>query len=371
MSVVGGHTRDAEFMSHAIALARDMEGLTRPNPPVGAILVDAQGTILGEGAHQKAGTPHAEIHAIRDAERRGAALDNATLYVTLEPCSTHGRTPPCTDAILKTGIRRVVIGATDPNPAHSGRGIHILQQAGISVTTDVCVEDAQELIAPFRTYILEERPFFTLKLGTSLDGRIADRDYHSRWITGAEARTVVQALRRKADAIMVGAGTVRHDNPSLWPRPDEGRMPYRIIVAQQGGLPLDAQVFTDEHLTQTIVAAPDGWKPDIKNILINRGIMVLALPEMNFWRELAGQLRGMGLLRVFCEGGGRLAESLVKAGLVDEVHWFFSPKLLGGPVGAMGGSGWTLPEAPSFKLKQLAQCGADIHAHFLPGVASD
>ncbi|MCX7007498.1 MAG: bifunctional diaminohydroxyphosphoribosylaminopyrimidine deaminase/5-amino-6-(5-phosphoribosylamino)uracil reductase RibD, partial [Kiritimatiellaeota bacterium] len=197
------------------------------------------------------GGPHAEIVALFDAGKR---TRGATLYVTLEPCSTWGRTPPCTAAILAADIARVVVGATDPSPKHAGRGLAWLRRKGVQVTTGVCRVEAEELIAPFAKHQLTGRPFVTLKLAQTLDGRIADSLGASRWITSSASRERVQALRRRADVIMVGGETVRADDPSLWPRPDEGRCPMRVIVTASGRLPPCAQVLSDAHAGCTLVA---------------------------------------------------------------------------------------------------------------------
>ena len=350
------------WMRHALTLARRAEGMTRPNPPVGAVLIK-NGHNIGQGWHKKAGGPHAEVFALRQA---GDDARGATLYVTLEPCSTTGRTPPCSDAIIRAGISRVVVGTVDPNPKHAGRGLRQLRKAGIRVDLGACAEEARDLIAPFACHITQHRPFITLKLGLSLDGRIADHTHSSRWITGPDARNEVQALRCAADAIWVGAGTVRHDNPSLWPRPDLKRNPWRIITAQQGPLPLPAQVFTDEHAARTLVAAHEGWQPSCAHRLRQRGISVLELPKKNFLTSLASHLGTMGLLHILCEGGGILAGELLNASLVDQLCIFLSPKLIGGPVGATGATQWLLAHAPTFAWKEIRPVGQDVFLRLLP-----
>jgi len=355
---------ETEWMQAALRLARRGEGLTRPNPPVGAILVK-NGRKIGQGWHKKAGGPHAEILALRQA---GSAARNATLYVTLEPCSTTGRTPPCTRAILRAGLSRVVVAMVDPNPRHAGRGLRQLRRGGVRVDLGACAAEARDLLAPFACHILKQRPFFTLKLGLSLDGRIADSNHSSRWITGPEARDVVQAMRRASDAILVGAGTVRHDNPSLWPRPDKQRNPWRIVVARQNPLPTQSTVFTDEHATRTLVAAPKGWAPSCAQQLRKQGVTVLELPSRRFLPALALALGKLGILHIFCEGGGGLAGSLLKAGLVDELRLFLSPMLIGGSVGATGSTSWRLPQAPRFSIRESRQVGKDILLRMTPDI---
>jgi len=353
---------DLKWMRQALALARRGEGLTRPNPPVGAIVVK-HGQKIGRGWHKQAGGPHAEIFALRQA---GAAARGATLYVTLEPCSTFGRTPPCTTAIVRAGVARVVVGTLDPNPQNGRKGVRALRHAGVQAESGVCAPEAAELIAPFACRLHRRRPFVALKLGLSVDGRIADFAHASRWITGPAARAEVQAMRRAADAILVGAGTVRRDNPSLWPRPDKGRAPWRVVAVRRGPLPLAAQVFTDAHAARTIVAAPKGWQPALARKLRRQGVAVWTLPPKRLLSALAAELGKLGILRVLCEGGGILAGELIRARLVDELNVFFSPVCVGGPVGAMGQTRWRLAEAPRFACREIRSIGADVFVRLVP-----
>jgi len=358
---------DLQWMQQALALARRAEGLTRPNPPVGAILIK-DGKKIAQGWHKKAGGPHAEVLALRQARK---AACGATLYVTLEPCSTTGRTPPCTQAIIRAKIARVVVAIVDPNPQHAGRGLRQLRKAGLTVDLGACAEAARDLIAPFACHILKQRPFFTLKLGLSLDGRLADFTHSSRWITGPEAREVVQAMRRASDAILVGAGTVRHDNPSLWPRPDKQRNPWRVVLANMAPLPTQAQIFTDAHVSRTIVAAPKGWAPACARTLRKQGVTVLELPRTRVLSAMAEELGKLGILRVLCEGGGILAGHLLKENLVDEFCVFLSPMLIGGPVGATGDTAWRLPQAPRFTVKETRPIGKDLFLRLVPDNEED
>lgn len=319
------------FMQRALALARRGEGLTRPNPPVGAVLVQ-NGNIIAEGFHKKAGDDHAERVCLKKSPI--SDLQSSILYVTLEPCSTQGRTPPCTDLILARGIRTVVIAAKDPNPAHAGRGIRILRRAGVKVITGVCRTEAERLIAPFAKRILTGMPYVTLKLASTVDGRIADATGQSKWITGSQARTRVQALRRSADAVLVGAGTVRADDPSLLPRPSRGRKPFRVIVGST--IPENSRVLCDEAAEQTLV-----MNAPLKKVL----------------KELGKR----GIMHVLCEGGGELAGSLVRAGLVDEYALFIAPSLLGGDGFPMfGKKGWPLAKMPLLRFQTLETVGKDV-----------
>lgn len=327
-------SNDPRWMRTAISLAAMGVGLTRPNPPVGAVVVRG-GKIVGRGYHHKAGEPHAEIHALRNA---GARARGATLYVTLEPCSTQGRTPPCTDAIVASGIKRVVYGCTDPNPKHVGRAAIILKRAGIDVEQGVLAPACEALIRPFAMRMRKSRPYVTLKLACTLDGKIADARGQSKWITGPSARSAVQSLRRSADAIMIGAGTLRADNPSLLPRPDRGRTPFRVIIKGTKSLPSSSAVFTDAAASQTVVYEA---KTGLGRILCD--------------------LARRDVMHVVCEGGGILAEELLRADLVDELWLFYAPKIVGERGRAsFAGKGWLLAAAPRFSLKQVKRYGDDV-----------
>jgi diaminohydroxyphosphoribosylaminopyrimidine deaminase/5-amino-6-(5-phosphoribosylamino)uracil reductase len=321
---------DIKYMMRAIELARQGEGLTRPNPPVGAVLVQ-NGEIIAEGWHNEAGGPHAEVACLQTANGN---LKSAILYVTLEPCSTHGRTPPCTDLILEKGIGRVVVSVEDLNPKHAGRGLEILKAAGVEVVTGVCEKSGSELIAPFEKFITTGMPYVTLKLASTLDGKISDRNGDSKWITGPAAREVVQAMRRRSDAIMVGAATVRADDPSLLPRPADGRTPWRVVIGKN--IPLDSKILTDEAAEQTLLRA--GSLTEILKELAERDVM-----------------------HVLCEGGGNLAAGLVEAGLVDEFVFFVAPKLMGADgfpnFGKIGG---LISDVLNLKFQSVEQVGEDL-----------
>jgi diaminohydroxyphosphoribosylaminopyrimidine deaminase/5-amino-6-(5-phosphoribosylamino)uracil reductase len=322
---------DEKYMKRAIELAKRGEGLTRPNPPVGAVLV-LEDHIIAEGWHEKAGDPHAEVNCLQSAI---GDLQSAILYVTLEPCSTQGQTPPCTDLILEKGIGRVVVSVKDLNPKHAGRGLEMLKEAGIEVVSGICEAAGRELIAPFKKFITTGMPYVTLKMASTLDGRIADHDGNSKWITGAEARERVQEMRRRADAIMVGAGTVRADDPSLLPRPDEGRRPYRVIIGDH--VPGTAKVLNDEASEQT---------------LIYNGNLAATM------RDLAEE---HGVMHVLCEGGGTLAASLVAEGLVDEFAFFIAPKLMGSDgLPSFNTSGGLLADMTNLTFQTIERVGNDI-----------
>lgn len=348
-------------MKEALVLARKGEGRTHPNPPVGAILVKDNRKI-GEGYHRKAGTDHAEIIALKKA---GHSAKGATLYVTLEPCSTKGKTPPCTDAIIKAGVSKVVVSARDPNQRNSGHGARILRQAGISVKEGVCSEEGLELIAPFAKWVTEKRPFVTLKIAMTLDGRIADFNGKSRWITCPESRKLVQDLRNRADAVMVGGRTAILDNPSLLcPGRRDGSL-LRIIVDSSGKLPYTAKVLNDKCSSSTIVATTGNCPKTRIRKYESKGARVISLPTTRggvSLPRLMDKLAKMGIMHIVCEGGGDLAYSLIKAGLTDEYMFFIAAKLLGGrkSVPSIGGIGWAISSAPSLKFVEYRYVGEDI-----------
>lgn len=354
-------------MARALALARQGEGLTRPNPPVGAIVVRGS-RVVGRGYHHAAGRLHAEALALRSA---GAQARGATLYVTLEPCCTTGRTSPCVQAILRSGVRRVVVGTRDPNPRHCGRGLRLLRRKGIRVIENVGAAEALALIAPFARWITSGRPFVTLKLGMAVDGKIADGWRRSRWITGPEARREVQGLRRSADAILVGAGTVLADDPALLPRPAKGRRPFRVILDARGRIPSDVRVLTDAERGRTIVATTRlcpslrirEWK--------KRGAQVWILPGTRGRVSLPALMKSLGkigILHVLCEGGGEVAEALIRARLVNTFVFYLAPCIVGGhnSVSAVGGRGWPLPTAPKLRFTGCRHLGKDIVITAIP-----
>ena len=331
---------DTGFMREALTLALEAWGLTNPNPMVGAVVV-RDGKVIGRGYHHQSGLPHAEIEALNDVRRNGFDPAGAELYVTLEPCSTHGRTGACTEAIIKAGIRRVVVGALDPNPAHAGRGIEILRTAGVEVETGVLEAECAEVNKSFFKWITTGRPFVTLKLATTLDGRIATASGCSQWVTGEAARSRVQKLRRLADAVMVGGGTWRMDKPSLTVRDVENWpcQPLRVIVSKR---------LTREEVAECY---PDGR------------FEVVSLPDKAAWDEFLADLGRRGMVNVLIEGGGELAASALAAKAVDYVEFHVAPKILGGRDSrpAVGGaSPETLGEALELKNIRVERLGKDV-----------
>ncbi|HBA85890.1 MAG TPA: bifunctional diaminohydroxyphosphoribosylaminopyrimidine deaminase/5-amino-6-(5-phosphoribosylamino)uracil reductase RibD [Verrucomicrobia bacterium] len=356
------------WMRRALELARRGEGLTRPNPPVGAVVV-AGSQVVGAGFHHRAGEPHAEALALDEA---GARARGAALYVTLEPCSTWGRTPPCTDAILAAGISQVVVCVRDPNPAHAGRGLSMLKRKGLQVLHGVLADEGAELIAPFAKWIQSRIPYVTLKLGMTLDGRIADETGSSRWITGPQARRHVQDLRRRCDAVLVGRQTVCLDDPQLTPRPPRGRSPYRVVVAGRGEIPLSARILNDVFASHTIVAVTRNCPMDVCRAIESKGASVLVLPEKKGLISLKHLLQALGklsLLHVLCEGGGELAAGLIADGLVDDYLFFVSPCLLGGRArNAVAGAGWKLGKNPQLVYRRVEKVGRDLLIRAAPAM---
>ena len=314
-------------MRQALQLARRGIGQTSPNPAVGAVLVRA-GKVIGHGWHKHAGGSHAEIFALAGKQTRGA-----TLYVTLEPCCTHGRTPPCTDAIIAAGIRRVVVATRDPNPQHNGRGLAVLRRAGIRCDTSLLTNEATSLNSAFNKWITTGEPLVIAKAALSLDGKMTTRTGDSKWITSELARREAHKLRSHADAIMVGAGTVIADNPSLTLRHGvSGRQPWRVVMDARGRCPRTANLFNDAHRHRTIVCtttlSPVAWR----NGLALTGSTVLVFPAKNRRVNLPAMLAELGRMEitsVLVEGGSELLGAFFETGLVDQVAFFFAPKIIG------------------------------------------
>ena len=318
---------DEKYMRIALNIAKNARGRTSPNPLVGAVIV-RDGRIIAEGWHRKAGTPHAEIHALNMA---GELAKNSTLYVTLEPCSHFGRTPPCANAIVNAGIKRVVAAMADPNPKVAGRGFKILTDAGIEVKVGILEEEARRLNEVFLKWITAKKPFVTLKTAMSLDGKIATSTGQSQWITCEESRRRVHELRDIHDAIMVGIGTVLADNPSLTTRIDGGKNPIRIIVDSNLKIPIDSKVVTDK-LSPTIIATTKNAPAEKVDALKNLDIEIILAGEAERvdLNILMNELASREITSIFVEGGGTLNFSLLQSHLVDKVCAFIAPKIIGG-----------------------------------------
>ena len=332
---------DAFFLRRALQLARLGSGLTFPNPRVGAVLVRGR-KIIGEGFHLRAGTPHAEVHAIADAKKRGHRAEGATLYVSLEPCSTRGRTPPCTALIVREKIARVVFAATDPNPAHAGAAMRLLKKAGIKVSHGLLAREAAALNRDFNWYITKRRPWVVAKIALSLDGKIVAPPKDDRWLTSPEARQAAHELRWEADAILIGAETARADNPQLTVRLPgrKGKVqPWRIVMTRSGKLPKTLQLFSDKHKDRTLVFR----NQPLKKILANLGK-----------REIS---------RVLIEGGGEILTEALRQKLVNEVAFFIAPSVMGTPTRA------AKPLRTSLQLREVTyeQTGPDLFCRGLVG----
>jgi diaminohydroxyphosphoribosylaminopyrimidine deaminase / 5-amino-6-(5-phosphoribosylamino)uracil reductase len=329
-------------MRLALRLARRGYGMTSPNPMVGAVLV-RNGKVIGQGWHRGAGKAHAEVEAIQDARANHQSPRGATLYVTLEPCCTHGRTPPCTEAILEAGIQRVIAAATDPNPAHRGKGFRSLARAGVEVITGVLEQEAVAMNEAFNHWIVHRTPLVTLKSAMSLDGKIATTTGESKWITGAAARRFGMRLRRGNDAILAGINTIIRDDPALTIRPARQRALCRIILDPRARIPLGARVLTDESAASTIVVVTEAAPARRIDSLAKR-VAVWTAPVVNGSMDLKWLMQKLGAADVtslLVEGGGETHAAFLEQGVAQRVAFFFAPKIIGGrsaPKG-IGGSG--------------------------------
>jgi diaminohydroxyphosphoribosylaminopyrimidine deaminase/5-amino-6-(5-phosphoribosylamino)uracil reductase len=367
---------DLSFMREALRLARRGFGLTSPNPCVGALLVK-RGRIIGRGWHRRAGFPHAEIEALRDAERRGRSPRGATLYVTLEPCCTHGRTPPCTEGIIAAGIKRVIVAAKDPNPRHAGRGFRILRRAGIEVVTGILADEAERLNEAFNHWIVQRTPFVTVKAAMTLDGKIATASGESKWITGDKARAEGMRLRQRADAILVGVNTVIADDPRLTVRRKKERTPRRIVLDSLARTPVTASVVADEHADSTTIVVSRA-APSRRVAALARCVKVVVAPVIHSalrtprspmerhkidpnW--LLKRLGKEDVTSLLVEGGGEAGASFLLSGRAQRVVFFYAPKVLGGrnarrAVAGEGARSWN----ETLKLRDIAwrRVGPDL-----------
>ncbi len=346
---------DADWMRLALELARRGQGFVEPNPMVGAVVVHG-GMKVGEGWHQEFGGSHAEVHALNMA---GLLAKGTTLYVTLEPCSHWGKTPPCTDAIIRAGVRRVVAAMADPFPAAAG-GARKLREAGIEVTLGVLESEAQRLNAPYLTLVATGRPFVHAKWAMSLDGKIATRTGDSKWISGAESRRVVHQLRGRMDAIIVGAGAVRADDPLLSARPPGARTPLRVVLSSNGQLPPDCQLLKTAREIPVLIAG-SAIDDSERALLAPPGCELLPVHSI---AALLLELGKRQFTNVLVEGGAGVLGSFRDAGLIDEVHIFVAPILLGGldALGPMSGIGAdTIGKGLAISDWQVQQVASDFY----------
>jgi diaminohydroxyphosphoribosylaminopyrimidine deaminase/5-amino-6-(5-phosphoribosylamino)uracil reductase len=350
-----------DYMKRALALTRKALGATSPNPAVGAVLVK-EGQVIGEGFTQPPGQAHAEVVAL---EKAGAQARGATLYVTLEPCCFQGRTPPCTRALVEAGVAQVHVAALDPNPRVNGKGIRELEAAGVKVLLEEH-EEAHQLYEAFAKHIKTGLPFVTAKFAASLDGKIATRTGHSQWITGEEARALVQELRRASDAIMVGVNTVVRDNPRLTVRDKDGRplarQPLRVLVDSKGRTPPNSRLLGEPG--QTLVATTATATG--RGTLETAGAQVLELPSTVQGVDLEELLKELGrrdVVSLLVEGGGALLGSMFDLGLVDKVLAFIAPVIIGGreaPSPVEGYGPKTLVQALKLRNVAVERVGKDI-----------
>ena len=355
-------SRDDRFMRLALDQAIQGRGTARPNPMVGCVVVRGD-EVVGRGFHLRAGLAHAEVEALRDA---GALARGAEVFVNLEPCSHFGRTPPCADALVEAGVARVVAGMIDPNPRVSGQGLQRLADAGIEVAVGALESDCRRLNEGFVSVISRRRPFVTVKLAMSLDGRIASREGASRWLTGEPARRLVHGWRAEHDAILVGAGTLRADNPRLTAREVGAAVqPTRFVLDTRLTAPASSAVFTD-GAAPTVVLCGGEADPARMQALRAQGVEVDALPTQDgkiLPATILDAVMARGLLSLFVEGGAGLAGSFLDAGLIDRVRLFYAPLLLGGAtsLGAFGGIGFASPDLAA-RLQDLTweQVGDDL-----------
>jgi diaminohydroxyphosphoribosylaminopyrimidine deaminase/5-amino-6-(5-phosphoribosylamino)uracil reductase len=349
---------DIKMMKRALELAEKGIGYTNPNPLVGAVIVK-EGRIIGEGYHKLYGSNHAEINAFESATED---VRGATMYITLEPCSHYGKTPPCAKAIVEKGIKKVVIGLKDPNPLVSGRGIKILQENGIEVVCGVLEEEGKKVNEVFLKYITTKTPFCIMKTAMTLDGKIATRSGDSKWITGELSREYVHRLRHRMSGIMVGIGTIIADDPMLNTRlsNQKGRDPVRIVIDSSAKIPLDAKVLNLDSEAITIIAATEKADKEKLKALIEKGAEIIISPiknngvDLNFLMKILAERK---IDSILLEGGSKINYSAVKEGIVDKVNAFIAPKLIGGDAAKTPVGG----EGIEFMKDAVSLCNIEIH----------
>jgi diaminohydroxyphosphoribosylaminopyrimidine deaminase/5-amino-6-(5-phosphoribosylamino)uracil reductase len=364
---------DEKYMRLALRLARKGMGRTSPNPMVGAVVVRGN-RIVGQGFHHRAGEPHAEVLALRAAKEKARG---ATLYVTLEPCNHFGRTPPCTEAVLKAGVKRLVVGMKDPNPLVAGNGIRRLRRAGINVDVGVLEEPYRELNAPFRKFITTGKPYVILKADMTLDGKIATRSGNARWVSSEASRNYAHFLRQTVDAILVGIGTIRKDNPLLTARPAKGKVfkqPLRIVVDSRLRVSLRSQIMQTAFRYPTLIATTSSASPAKIHQVDQMKAEVWILPKDSKGRvnlgKLMQRLGARGIVSLLLEGGASLNASAIKMKLVDRYLFFVAPKIVGGvrAPGAVGGDGVRfMRQAAPVELLRVGKIGPDLILEARPG----
>ena len=355
---------DASHMARAIELAARGEGLVEPNPMVGCVIV-RDGDVVGEGYHQRFGQAHAEVDALRIA---GDRASGATVYVTLEPCAHHGKTPPCAEALIQAGVSRVVIAQRDPFPQVAGRGIAALENAGIAVEVGLMAADAAELNAPYLKLVTTGRPWVIAKWAMTLDGKLSTTRGDSRWISGPESRTIVHQIRGRVDAILVGRGTAATDDPLLTARPAGPRVAARIVLDKHASLSPESKLAETARQVPVIVACSAHTSPHGQE-LADSGCELLVCEGANRAERLTwllGELGRRQMTNILVEGGSHVLGSFLDAGQIDEVHVFIAPKFVGGStaLSPVGGQGIELMSRALGLVKpQIAVVGDDVYLH--------
>lgn len=373
-------------MKAALSEAEKARGLTAPNPMVGSVVADG-GRIVGRGYHRGPGQPHAEVEALKNA---GGRARGATLYVTLEPCCHHGRTPPCTEAVLESGVGRVVVATRDPNPRVNGRGLSLLKSGGLQVEVGLMEAEALRLNEHYFRHITSGLPFVTYKYAMTLDGKTGSRSGDSRWISGEQSRREVHALRGQVGAVLVGLGTALADDPRLTCRAGEGfPQPWRVVVDTEAALPPGARLIRSSNRAPAVVVAGEGAPEDRVSRLREAGAAVWTLPRREGrvdLRELMMRLGREDINGVLLEGGGTLAHSMLEADLVDKIICYVALRLVGGegaptPLGGAGrptiNSGWTLMSVKTaasgddIRIEGYLRQGGAEHVHRAGGGGRD
>ncbi len=354
---------DYQHMQRALELARRGEGYVEPNPMVGCLLVKA-GRVVGEGYHRKFGKPHAEVNALRAA---GSKAKGATCYVTLEPCAHFGKTPPCADALIEAGIKRVMVAARDPNPLVAGRGIKKLRAAGVHVDLGLMKKEAERLIAPFRSFHIEKRPFITLKWAQSIDGKIATHTGDSKWITSRAARQQAHRLRARVDAILVGSGTVLADDPELTARlAKPKRIATRVVLDSRLRTPPTSKLVMSAAAWPVLIATTDAAPARKRRLLERAGCEVHVLPSRRgkiSLPALLALLHERGCTNLMVEGGSAVLSAFWDAGLVDRAEIYVAPRLVGGnrSLSALCGQGVAkIADMRPIRRSAVQSCGPDL-----------
>lgn len=346
-------------MRRVMKLAKKGEGSTSPNPLVGTVVVK-DGQIVGEGYHRNYGGSHAEVFALNNA---GSDAYRSDLYVNLEPCNHYGKTPPCVKRVIESGVSRVIIANLDPNPMVNGAGLKKLQDAGISIETNILADDGEKLNEAYFKYARTGKPFVILKWAQSLDGRIATRSFHSSWISNEKSRKKVHQLRKSVDAVLIGAGTVKHDNPQLTVRHVKGKQPWRIVVSRNLDIPFESKLFNDEFRNKTVVFTA---KTDAKKInkFEKLGVHLEFINNENdrsTFNQILEWMSKKNLISLLVEGGKSILTSFIKTGLADKLMIFVAPKLIGEGIDAIGDlSIHSMMDSTELKKTSYKKIGTDI-----------